>query len=50
MRCSLATESSPVGPGAPADAAKPVLATRGLVSGYGRMETLHGIDIEVPRG
>ena len=27
-----------------------MLATRGLVSGYGRIETLHGVDIEVPRG
>lgn len=28
----------------------PMLSTRGLVSGYGRVETLHGVDIEVPRG
>jgi len=27
-----------------------MLATRGLVSGYGRVETLHGVDVEVPRG
>ena len=26
------------------------LRTRGLVSGYGRVETLHGVDIDVPRG
>jgi len=25
------------------------LRTRGLVSGYGRVETLHGVDIDVPR-
>jgi len=31
-------------------AAAPMLATRGLVSGYGRVETLHGVDIEAPRG
>jgi len=31
-------------------AAAPMLATRGLVSGYGRVETLHGVDVEVPRG
>jgi branched-chain amino acid transport system ATP-binding protein len=28
----------------------PMLHTRGLVSGYGRQETLHGIEVEVPRG
>jgi branched-chain amino acid transport system ATP-binding protein len=27
-----------------------MLQTRGLVSGYGRLETLHGVDVEVPRG
>lgn len=27
-----------------------ILATRGLVSGYGRVETLHGVDIDVPAG
>jgi branched-chain amino acid transport system ATP-binding protein len=26
------------------------LTTKALVSGYGRVETLHGVDIEVPRG
>lgn len=26
-----------------------ILSTRGLVSGYGRVETLHGVDVEVPR-
>jgi len=26
----------------------PVLSTRGLVSGYGRVETLHGVDVDVP--
>ena len=31
-------------------ASPPVLATRSLVSGYGRVETLHGVDIEVPSG
>jgi branched-chain amino acid transport system ATP-binding protein len=28
----------------------PMLATRGLVSGYGRMQILYGVDIEAPRG
>lgn len=43
----MATEA----PGAPtADPGPPVLATAGLVCGYGRMETLHGVDLEVPRG
>jgi branched-chain amino acid transport system ATP-binding protein len=27
-----------------------LLETRGLVSGYGRVETLHGVDIDVPAG
>jgi branched-chain amino acid transport system ATP-binding protein len=27
-----------------------ILTTRGLVSGYGRVETLHGVDIDVPAG
>ncbi len=27
-----------------------LLSTRGLVSGYGRIETLHGVDIDVPAG
>ena len=26
-----------------------MLCTRGLVSGYGRLETLHGVDVDVPR-
>ena len=27
-----------------------MLRTRGLVSGYGRMQTLHGVDMDAPRG
>ncbi|GGL09420.1 ABC transporter ATP-binding protein [Mangrovihabitans endophyticus] len=27
-----------------------MLRTRGLVSGYGRLETLHGVDVDVPAG
>jgi branched-chain amino acid transport system ATP-binding protein len=27
-----------------------MLQTQGLVSGYGRLKTLHGVDVEVPRG
>jgi len=27
-----------------------LLSTQGLVSGYGRLETLHGIDLDVPEG
>jgi ABC-type branched-subunit amino acid transport system ATPase component len=27
-----------------------ILSTRGLVSGYGRVQTLHGVDIDVPAG
>ena len=46
----MATETVPGPAGAAAGPQPPVLATRGLVSGYGRMETLHGVDIEVPRG
>lgn len=30
--------------------AKNVLEVRGLVSGYGRIETIHGVDINVPAG
>jgi branched-chain amino acid transport system ATP-binding protein len=30
------------------DAAPPLLETRDLVSGYGRVQTLHGISVEVP--
>jgi branched-chain amino acid transport system ATP-binding protein len=29
---------------------RPLLSTRGLVSGYGRLETLHGVDVDVPEG
>lgn len=36
-----------VSPAPPADG-NPILQTRGLVSGYGRVETLHGIDVDVP--
>lgn len=46
----MATEALPGQAGTPAAPDLPVLATRQLVSGYGRMETLHGVDIEVPRG
>jgi branched-chain amino acid transport system ATP-binding protein len=28
----------------------PMLHTAGLVSGYGRQETLHGVEVEVPKG
>lgn len=28
----------------------PMLTTRNLISGYGRVQTLHGVDIEVPNG
>ncbi len=30
--------------------AEPLVSTRGLVSGYGRLETLHGVDLDVPQG
>lgn len=33
-----------------AGSAPPVLATRGLVSGYGDVVIIHGVDIEVPTG
>lgn len=46
----MATEPAPQPAVASAETAPRVLATRGLVSGYGRVETLHGVDIEVPRG
>ena len=46
----MATEALPGQAGVPAAADVPLLATRGLVSGYGRVQTLHGVDVEVPRG
>lgn len=42
--------TSRVPPGSSGESGSPVLATTGLVCGYGRMETLHGVDLEVPRG
>lgn len=34
----------------PGTTTRPLLSTRNLVSGYGRLETLHGIDLDVPEG
>jgi branched-chain amino acid transport system ATP-binding protein len=43
------TGDGPAGEAVTGDA-RPMLRTRGLVSGYGRMQILHGVDVDVPPG